>query len=75
MIKKIVDFMRSGKGAILMSILWGIGLAALIFGICKDGRDCIIIKPYHYNDIVDPLNNFKYNNRCFKYKEVSSPCP
>lgn len=75
MIQKIVNFLRSNKGGVLISILWGLGLAAIIFGICKDGRECIIIKPYHYDDIVDPINNFKYNNRCFKYKPISASCP
>ena len=75
MIKKIVDFMRSEKGYMFISVIWGLGLAALIFGICRDDRECILIKPYRHNDIIDPLNNFKYNNRCFKYKSVSSPCP
>lgn len=74
MIKQVISFLRTYKGNIFVSILWGLGLAALIFGICS-GRKCIIIKPYHDVDITDKINNFKYNNRCYTYNKYAHPCP
>ena len=40
------DLFKDSKGKIILSIIWGLGLAALFRKVCK-GRDCIIINiPY-----------------------------
>ena len=41
---KIVDRLFKNKsGMILISIIWGLGLAALFKKVCK-GRNCVIVK-------------------------------
>ena len=70
---KTISFINSRPGVIAVSIIWGIGLAAAFRYICK-GRECYIIKPYHIDEILDPLNNWIYNNRCYKYHKKINKC-
>ena len=39
----VEDFLSNDKGKIIISIIWGLGLAALFRKVCK-GRNCIVIK-------------------------------
>ena len=58
-------------GQILISVLWGLGLAALFRSVCK-GRNCIVIKAQKPNKIKNKI--FKYNNSCYKYKSEAVSC-
>ena len=58
-------------GKIIISIIWGLGLAALFRKVCK-GRDCIIIKGPKPEETDD--NIYRFNNKCYKYNSYSSSC-
>jgi hypothetical protein len=59
-------------GSILISVLFGLGLAAVFRRVCKDNR-CIVIK----GPKLEELNKYTYkvNSDCFKYSPVFTECP
>lgn len=68
LIKRLI---KDKNGRILMSILWGIGLAALFKKVCK-GRDCIVYtssNPVRIQKII-----YKHNDKCYKYSTTFSQC-
>jgi hypothetical protein len=67
----VTDLFQDSKGKIILSIIWGLGLAALFRKVCK-GRDCIIIKgpkPEEMNNKV-----FKFDDKCYLYKAQNTSC-
>jgi hypothetical protein len=68
LLEKII---KSQEGRILLSIIWGLGLATLFRKVCKD-RTCIIYKAPNPNNIVDKV--YKYNEKCFKYNIETTGC-
>lgn len=67
-IKKALD---TEFGSIVISVLLGIGLAALFRTACKDGKCVVITGPPkmetdHYY--------YKVDDTCFKYTPVSTEC-
>lgn len=58
-------------GKIIISIIWGLGLAALFRKVCNN-RNCIIIEPVKYDKIKDKI--YKFNNKCFKFYPKISKC-
>ena len=65
---KLLD---SDFGQILISILWGLGLAAIFRKVCK-GRNCIVIKAENPKKIKNKI--FKYENSCYKYYPEAINC-
>ena len=65
------NFLHSKSGKVLISILWGFGLACLFRRVCR-GRNCII---YHAPDPVDIKNKtYKYNKKCYNYYPETIKC-
>ena len=58
-------------GRIILSIIWGLGLAAIFRKVCK-GRDCIIIKGPKPNETDNKI--YKFNDKCYKYNSYSTSC-
>ena len=58
-------------GSLAISVLLGLGLAALFRAVCKDGK-CIVIKGPSSEDV----NNFYYklDGDCYKYAPVAAEC-
>ena len=56
-------FLHSRSGKILISILWGFGLACLFRKVCR-GRNCVI---YNAPDEEIKRNTYQFNKKCFKY--------
>lgn len=56
---------------IIISIIWGLGLATLFQRACKS-RDCIIMKGPSPSKIKDKV--FKYNDKCYVYNTELSKC-
>ena len=67
-IKRILN---SNTGKIILSVIWGFGLAALFRRACV-GRKCIIYKGPHPNQIKDRV--FRYGNKCYKYQPQVAKC-
>lgn len=65
------DFIDSNKGKIIISIIWGLGLATLFRKVCK-GRKCLIVKgpkPEEMNGKV-----YKFDDKCYLYKAQNTSC-
>ena len=60
----INKFLKSKNGRIILSIIWGLGLAALFRRACIT-RDCIVIKGPNPEDIADDV--YGYKNKCYKF--------
>ena len=58
-------------GRILISIIWGLGLATLFRRVCK-GRNCIVIKSPDPEDIEGKI--FQFENKCYSFEPVSARC-
>lgn len=56
---------------ILISIIWGLGIACLFRKVCK-GRDCIIYKAPDPNYVKN--NIWKFNNKCYKFNTEAVKC-
>jgi hypothetical protein len=66
------EFLENDVGSGIVSIILGIGLAALFQKACKD-NNCIIIKGPAYKDIKDKI--YIHDGKCYTYKPESASCP
>ena len=64
-------FFKDPKMKILLSIVWGLGLASLFKKVCK-GRNCIIYRAPLPNEIKGKI--FKFNDKCYQYKPKFVEC-
>jgi hypothetical protein len=58
-------------GSVLISVILGLGLAALFQKACKD-NNCMIIKGPPYKDIKDKI--YIHGGKCIVYKPESTSC-
>lgn len=65
------DFLGSQKGRVILSIIWGLGLAALFRKVCK-GRNCIVLKAPDTNSIKDKI--YRFDNKCYKFNPQATSC-
>ena len=56
---------------IVISIIWGLGLAAIFRRACK-GRDCIIIKSPNVKTFEQGIYDF--DNKCYTFKSKVTNC-
>ena len=68
MIKKVLD---NNAGQIMISVLLGLGLAALFRKVC-DNDNCIIINSPPKEEIENKI--FTMNNKCYRYKSEATQC-
>lgn len=67
-----MKYLLQNKNAkIIISILWGLGLATLFQRVCV-GRDCIILHAPEQKHLLE--NVFKYNDKCYKYRVKYGKC-
>ena len=67
----ITKIFNTRTGRIILSIIWGLGLAALFRKVCK-GRSCVVIRGPHPDDIKGKI--FEFNKRCYTYTPHDSTC-
>ena len=63
--------LSNNTGRILISIIWGLGLAAIFRKVCK-GRGCILIKAPDPNVVKE--NIYRFDKKCYKYKPYTVKC-
>ena len=68
---RLIKSMNSETGRIVVSVIWGLGLAALFRRVCV-GRNCIVIKGPNPKKIQNKI--YKYNNSCYKYTPYATKC-
>tara|TARA_B110000261_G_scaffold164070_2_gene212072 strand:+ start:3347 stop:3589 length:243 start_codon:yes stop_codon:yes gene_type:complete len=67
----IKRLLYSKFGNVVISILLGLGLATLFRKVCND-RNCLLFKGPNLSNIRG--KTFKYNEKCYKYKENATTC-
>jgi len=67
----VLNFFNTKQGRIIISIIWGLGLACLFRKVCV-GRNCIVYTAPNPNSIVN--NIYKHNSKCFKYGIETVKC-
>ena len=67
----IKRLLHSKFGKVVISILLGLGLATLFRKVCN-GRNCLLFKGPNLSNIRG--KTFKYNDKCYKYKENATTC-
>jgi hypothetical protein len=65
------EILKKKETKILISIIWGFGIACLFRKICKD-RSCIIYKAPEPNYIKN--NTWRFNNKCYKFYTKTAKC-
>lgn len=67
----ITKVMDDSTGSVIISVILGLGLAALFRRACKGGR-CIVVK----SPKLDELNKYVYkvDDDCYKYTPHVVPC-
>ena len=63
--------LESKTGVIIMSVIWGLGLACMFRKVCKD-RDCIVYNAPNMEEIKK--NIFLFDKKCYKYKSEITKC-
>ena len=67
-----IDNMLSSKeGRIVLSIIWGLGLATLFRKVCV-GRSCIVIKAPNLKKIEN--NVYGFDVKCYKFNPEITKC-
>jgi hypothetical protein len=69
--KGLINKFKTPLGKIIISTIWGLGLATMFQRVCK-GSNCIVFKAPKNTDINDKI--FLYNNKCYRYTPESSEC-
>jgi len=69
---RFVDAMASPTGKIILSIIWGIGLATLFRQACH-GRNCIIVTSPRLEDIQGKVYKFG-DGSCYSYTATATEC-
>jgi len=67
----VKNLLRNSTGRIVISLILGVGLAALFRQSCV-GRNCIILKAPNPNKIKG--NVYEFDKKCYTYKTVPSKC-
>jgi hypothetical protein len=67
----MLNFLKSYIGRIIISIIWGFGLATLFRKSCK-GKRCIILKAPLPDEIKK--NIYKFNKKCYKFTPNNIKC-
>ena len=66
-----MKLLQSPHMKIIISVLWGLGLACIFRQTCK-GRKCIVYKAPDPNKIKNKI--YMYNKKCYKYSPTPTKC-
>ena len=61
---KLLKLLQSKTGMMLISIIWGFGLACVFRQACKD-RKCIVYSAPNLKSMKESI--YKHGNKCYKY--------
>jgi hypothetical protein len=69
------DIFKSRTSVILVSVIWGLGLATLFNFSCKKGRDCNIIEYVGPpKDIATKVWSYGEKDKCYNINPVITSC-
>lgn len=69
----MTNILQSRIFVILISMIWGFGLALLFRKICQNDQ-CVIVKVPPIFDKHDDIIYDNKNNKCYKLEKYFSPC-
>ena len=67
----IIKLLERKETKILISIIWGLGIACLFRKVCND-RSCIVYKAPNPDYVKN--NIWKFNNKCYKFDTNTVKC-
>ena len=67
----VKEALKSDAGAIIISIVLGLGIAALFRKVCE-GKQCIVLTGPNMEEVRE--HTYKINDDCFRYEPVFSEC-
>jgi len=67
----LLKLFESNAGSIVISVILGLGLAALFRKACNDNK-CIVVKGPNTEEVQRYY--YKINDDCYQYKPVFSEC-
>ena len=67
----VKKMLRDKFGSIMISVILGLGLAAMFRRACS-GDGCIVVKPPNHKEIDEYV--YKIDKSCFKYTPNLVPC-
>tara|TARA_Y100001970_G_scaffold211786_1_gene258560 strand:+ start:513 stop:812 length:300 start_codon:yes stop_codon:yes gene_type:complete len=67
----IQEFLKSKKGRIFVSIVWGLGLAFLFRKACLN-KNCVVIKGPNPKEVAK--STYKHEGRCYQYVPYITKC-
>ncbi len=65
------EFFNTKTGQVLLSIIWGLGLATMFRRVCT-GRNCIVIRGPPSNLVSNTI--YGYKDKCYSYTPYISQC-
>lgn len=68
----LLEVMEQNIGCIVVSVILGLGIAALFYKVCE-GRSCIVMKGPDIETVTKDL--WRYGNNCYSYTYKEVPCP
>ncbi len=71
MFSDILKLFETSEGKIVISIIWGLGLACLFRKVCI-GRNCIVYKAPDPKTVED--NIYKFDGKCYQYEPEPTKC-
>lgn len=70
----MLHILTSPLGRVIVSILWGLGLAALFRQSCQGAR-CIVVQGPPLQDVIGKTFQYSGDDRCYQYDPVITACP
>lgn len=65
------NVLKDNKSRVIISVIWGLGLAALFRKACK-GRNCIVIRGPKPADLDNKI--IMFDKKCYLYKSENTSC-
>ena len=65
------DLITTSEGKIILSVIWGLGLATMFQRVCK-GRSCIILKGPSPTEMNNKI--YKFDDKCYLYSSELTGC-
>lgn len=67
----ILETLKSKNGKIILSVLWGLALAALFKYTCES-RDCLVFRAPNTKELTS--STYKHNSECYTFTTETVEC-
>lgn len=72
MADRFTSFLKSDQGAILSSILLGLGLATMCRYTCV-GESCVVVQSPDFKELKTSI--YEMDGKCYQYTPSATVCP